>query len=184
MKRFLKLMAISLVSMLCITFAGSILNGCGDASSNKNRLTIPYNDFYWNNVKESFSYKEENRINIAYKNKDFDPDAPGSGPEYVIDDSLPSNRVIMITEQSVLEEALITVPVVDFEKEMVLVVLFSAVGNSGNSLEDIRIENDVLKIIMHYYYHGGSAQPYLVNCVIVMDKLDVNEVKLLEIKKS
>jgi len=30
MKRLLKLMAISLVSILCITFAGSILNGCDD----------------------------------------------------------------------------------------------------------------------------------------------------------
>ena len=30
MKRFLKLIAISLVSILCITFSGSILNGCAD----------------------------------------------------------------------------------------------------------------------------------------------------------
>ncbi|MBQ8196493.1 MAG: hypothetical protein IJZ73_00320 [Clostridia bacterium] len=34
MKRLLKLMAISLVSILCMTFAGSILNGCNNEKNN------------------------------------------------------------------------------------------------------------------------------------------------------
>jgi len=56
MKRFLKLIAISLVSILCMTFAGSILNGCADDGSNTNG-PIP-NGVYVYNMAGEFVFQE------------------------------------------------------------------------------------------------------------------------------
>ena len=98
-------------------------------------------------LKDSFLYAEENRINIVYPNEDYDPNDPNS-ERYFYDPNLPSSRVVLLTEQAQLEEAFETVPEIDLDTTMVLVVLFSLSGNSGAGLQDIKVENGVLEVII------------------------------------
>lgn len=133
-------------------------------------------------LQDSFLYAEENRINIVYLNEDYDPNDPNS-ERYFHDLSLPSYRVILLTEQAQLEEAFETVPVIDLETTMVFIVLFSLSGNSGAGLQDIKVENGVLEITIIKSQGSMATEPYPADIVIQMDKMEITDIKVTFIKE-
>lgn len=157
--------------LLFIAVAGA-LSGCNEES-----LPLPYNALGMvAQIKDSFLYAEENRISVAYRNENYDPDDPNS-EEYFYDDSLPSYRVILLKEQSQLEEAFEAIPSIDLEQQMVAVILFSLSNCSTFSLENIVVENGVLKFIIKLKNNPGglSTAPDLVNYTVSMDKVEATE---------
>lgn len=158
------------VILLFIAVAG-LLSGCNEES-----LPLPYNaSGMVAQIKDSFLYAEENRISVAYRNENYDPEDPNS-EKYFYDDSLPSYRVILLKEQSQLEEAFEAVPSIDLEQQMVAVILFSLSNCSTFSLENIVVENGVLKFIKLTNNPGGlSTAPDLVNYTVSMDKVEATE---------
>lgn len=134
-------------------------------------------------LKDSFLYAEENRLNnISYPNEDYDPNDPDS-ERYFYDPNLPSSRVVLLTEQAQLEEAFETVPAIDLETTMVLVVLFSLSGNSGAGLQDIKVENSVLEMTIIRSQGSMATEPYPANIVIQMDKMEITDIKVTFIKE-
>lgn len=133
-------------------------------------------------LKDSFLYAEENRINIVYLNEDYDPNDPNS-ERYFYDPNLPSSRVVLLTEQAQLEEAFETVPEIDLDTTMVLVVLFSLSGNSGAGLQDIKVENGVLEVIIKKSQGSMATEPFLRTFVIQMDKMEITDTKVTIIKE-
>lgn len=133
-------------------------------------------------LKDSFLYAEENRINIVYPNEDYDPNDPNS-ERYFYDPNLPSSRVVLLTEQAQLEEAFETVPEIDLDTTMVLVVLFSLSGNSGAGLQDIKVENGVLEVIIKKSQGSMATEPFLRTFVIEMDKMEITDTKVTIIKE-
>ncbi len=133
-------------------------------------------------LQDSFLYAEENRINIVYLNEDYDPNDPNS-ERYFHDLSLPSYRVILLTEQAQLEEAFETVPAIDLETTMVFVVFFSLSGNSGAWLQDIKVENDVLEVIIKESQGSMATEPFLRTFVIQMDRMKIIDTKVTFIKE-
>ena len=74
-------------------------------------------------IKDDFLNKEENRISIAYKNENYNPNDPNS-EEYVCDLTLPAYRTIIVTESMLLSEVFEEAPIIDFETKMLVIVLF------------------------------------------------------------
>ena len=136
-----RLLIIQTVILFLIAVIG-ILSGC-----NEERQPLPYNVSGVDPIKDSFLYAEENRIKVAYQNENYDPDDPNS-EKYFYDDTLPSYRVILLKEQSQLEEAFEIVPSIDLEQKMVVVILFSLSDCSKASLENIVLENGILKFVI------------------------------------
>ena len=156
----------------------TVFTGCGE----KNK-PLPYNSSTLNvTIKDNFLYAEENRINIAYRNENYDPDDPNS-QEYLFDETLPSSRVILLTEQSQLEEAFETAPSVDLTQQMVAVILFAGVGSTYAALQDIIVENGVLEIVIEKQVRNMVTEPYLMEFSVRMDKMDITGTKVTFVKK-
>lgn len=88
-----------------------------------------------------------------------------------------------MTEQAQLEEAFETVPAIDLETTMVFVVFFSLSGNSGAWLQDIKVENDVLEVIIKKSQGSMATVPFLRTFVIQMDKMEITDTKVTIIKE-
>ena len=175
MKRFIKKLMSYILAFTVLLCAGLVFSGCRK-EDNAWRQHYEVSTFMAN-IKGEFLYKEENRINVPYKNKDYNPKDPTS-EEYLTNPlNLPSNRVIIITEQTLLEEAFDSPPFVDFETRMVVIILFRQVGSFKASLADIKEKSGELEIIIESR-SKGSAGPYLVNFAIEMDKIEVTTKKI------
>lgn len=163
--------SIILAGVLLLIAVTSIFSGCGEGSP-----SLPYNAFPFGNVKKSFLYAEQNRIKVPYLNENYAPDDPNS-EEYFYDDTLPEERVILLTEQSQLEEAYDEVPPIDLGQKMVAVILFSLSDCFSASLENIVFENGVLEFIFDISRQPGgvTTQPELVEWTISMDKMEAKE---------
>lgn len=125
-------------------------------------------------LKESFLNKEENRIKIAYKNENYNPNDPNS-EQYVCDLTLPSYRVIIVTESTHLSEIFENAPVIDFETKMLVIILFSMFGSASSKLEYIEKKDDVLEITIKKRQTGMATAPYLVYQNIQLDKLKIRD---------
>lgn len=88
-----------------------------------------------------------------------------------------------MTEQAQLEEAFETVPEIDLETTMVFIVLFSLSGNSGAGLQDIKVENGVLEVIIKKSQGSMATEPFLRTFVIQMDKMEITDTKVTIIKE-
>lgn len=177
-KRLAVIFAAVMASVLTMGFLG----GCDEEADQGKYIPYHAQGVIGGDVKESFLYAEENRISIAYPNENYDPNDPDS-EEYFFDPNLPSSRVVLLTEQAQLEEAFETVPVIDLETTMVLVVLFSLSGNSGAGLQDIKVENGVLEVIIKKSQGSMATEPFLRTFVIQMDKMEITDTKVTIIKE-
>lgn len=176
-----KRLAVILAAVMASVLTMGLLSGCDE--DEESIIVYPYHACsIMEPLKDSFLYAEENRINIVYLNEDYDPNDPDS-EEYFYDPNLPSSRVVLLTKQAQLEEAFETVPAIDLETTMVLVVLFSLSGNSGAGLQDIKVENDVLEVIIKESQGSMATVPFLRTFVIEMDKMEVIDTKVAIIKE-
>lgn len=151
----------------------TVFTGCGEKNE-----PLPYNASVLNvTIKENLLYEEENRINISYGNEKYDPDDPDS-QEYLFDETLPSSRVILLTEQSQLEETFETVPSVDLTQQMVAIILFAGVGSTYAALQEIIVENGVLEIVIKRQFRNMVTEPYLMEFSFRMDRMDITGTKV------
>ena len=169
MKRTVSIFVVCMVLFLAI---------CG-IGCRKTQEELPYHAdlIGWTeSLKDDFLYKEENRINIKYKNKEYNPDDPNS-KKYFYDSTLPSYRIIPVTEEMLSTEVFESVPDVDLETEMILIVVFSAYGSFSCSLKNIEVKEEVLEITIKMKQRG-SAAPQLICWVITLDKLTFSDTAL------
>ena len=170
-----QLLIIQAAILFLIAFTG-IFSGC-----NKERQPLPYNALgMFAQIKTSFLYAEENRIKVAYRNENYDPDDPNS-EKYFYDDTLPPYRVILLKEQSQLEEAFETVSPIDLEQKMVAVILFSLSNCYTFSLDNIVLENGILNFVIEISNNPGglTTEPDLVDYTVSMDKMEIIESNII-----
>ena len=177
-----KRLAVILAAVMASVLTMGLLSGCDEEADEGKYIPYHAQGVIGGDVKESFLYAEENRISIAYPNENYDPNDPDS-EEYFYDPNLPSSRVVLLTKQAQLEEAFETVPAIDLETTMVFVVFFSLSGNSGAWLQDIKVENDVLEVIIKESQGSMATEPFLRTFVIQMDKMEVIDTKVAIIKE-
>lgn len=177
--------------IMAVVFTMGFLGGCNKENEGEEDEAgwVTYNPYHISSVtispgiittrtlKKSFLYAEENRINISYKNENYDPNDPDS-TEYVYDSTLPSERIILLTEQTQLEEAFEEIPEIDLETQMIVIVLFGVIGDTGVGFENIKSDNDVLEVIVTKTSCSFFTLPVLGGIVIKLDKMEITETKV------
>jgi len=175
-----------IVCLLSFVLLLSTAFGCVDTHEEVEKIlhcnsyAMPYREIF----KNEFLFKEENRINIAYPKEIYYP-SDSDSERYFMDDTLPNYRVIFIKDQATADEAFVDqatadkhflkIPTVDFEKEMIAVILFSVIGNYSISLRQFVIENNTLSIVIEKITHSGSSMPILEAIVVVFDITEITE---------
>lgn len=123
---------IAVIAIMLVVFgAGLILGLCSDALFG-NKSEVPtvsaYNAKILENVVYRADFKKDNRTQMArYENDDNDPSDPYSEKYYVDTDS-PKTRTCIIRLQDEFERVFESCPTVDFDKEMVVVYIYSALS--------------------------------------------------------
>lgn len=136
---------------------------------------LPYNArVSYGNLKESFLYTEENRIDIPYENKDFDINDPES-KMYTWDTTLPSYRAFVFTTESKLEQAFDAIPDIDLNEKMLVVVLL---GGSSAGVREIKVENNVLILKIMNSQRYITREIELLKLLIEMDKKEIVDMKV------
>ena len=175
-----------IVCLLSFVLLLSTAFGCVDTHEEVEKIlhcnsyAMPYREIF----KNEFLFKEENRINIAYPKEIYYP-SDSDSERYFMDDTLPNYRVIFIKDQATADEAFIDqatadkhflkIPKVDFEKEMIAVILFSVSGNYTVSLRQFFIENGVLSIVIKNDTKDIWTEPILEAIVVVFNKTEITE---------
>lgn len=135
----------------------------------------PYHVYFLDAVlKESFIFAEENRINLGYFNVNYEP-RDSESKELTHDKSLPKDRVILLQTEDDLKRAFKTIPDIDMEQKMIVIVFFIGDGYSTEAY----IENNVLKISIEKLYSNVSVLPDLLNNTWVMDKIELANIELI-----
>lgn len=174
-------------AMIAVVMSVGLLGGCNEDEEvevhwpDYNPYHVHYID---NSLKTSFLHAKENRISVAYPNENYDPSDPSSEKyfyffDYEGDESLyvPSRRIILLAEQTQLEEAFEKIPEIDLETKMVMIILEGSFG--GEWLYDIKIDNGILEaVIAEPPQNGSSIPPVLWKRVLEIDKMEITETKI------
>ena len=177
-----KRLAVIFAAVMASVLTMGLLSGCDEEADQGKHIPYHAQGVIGGDVKESFLYAEENRISIAYPNENYDPNDPDS-EEYFFDPNLPSSRVVLLTEQAQLEEAFEIVPAIDLNTTMVFIVIFSATGNYKIAFENVKVENEVLEVIIKNDNGGIATAPRLMHMAIQMDRMKIIDTKVTFIKE-
>ena len=166
-----------LIRILAVVFCLIVITGCFAGCSEEKDWPFNATEI-GGTLKKSYLFKEENRLNVCYFKKDYYPNDTNNNERYIYDETKPSTRTIFIKDQITFEEAFENDDrVIDFETQMVMVVLYTAYGSFKCWIEDIKFENEVLEIIIKKK-QIGSAEPRLVYEIILMEKAEINNTKV------
>ncbi len=136
------------------------------------------------------AFLEENRTYGAYYHNDaYDPEQDDWSEEWLYDETSPKTRTYAIKDQATLEEIFAAFPKTDFEKEMVLVHLYTDIYGRARVLKDVSVdENNALKIQFTIQSQSGcvargdASAPQCKSLVVKMDRLDITTVEFEYVK--
>ena len=138
-------------------------------------------------ILSGMSYKDEFKKNnktknALYKNEEYDPSDPYS-EEYYIDSTSPSTRTYIIRTQEELEEVFDQCPSVDFEKEMVVVHVYTSCSTTTGKkvtikISDVELNDKTLKMEIEKNYEHAIYPLYQSFLTVKLDKIDIDEVEV------
>lgn len=161
-----------------IALLAFFLNGCGKE--------INYNAAVADGVYKEDFLKESMTLGAYYKNENFDPEDENSD-EYLLDETSPRSRTFVVTEQSQLNEIFesFNTPI-DFEKQMLIVYVYTDCYLRAQVLKSVKLNGNVLKIEFEIESgergHGDAREPYQRTFAVITDKLDVESVEVSLVK--
>lgn len=149
--------------------------GCG----NKYHAVLYSKSNEW--IDEDFL--KENHVKGYYPNDEYIEGEVDGGDKYIYDNDSPASRTFIITDAEKLN-AIFTKCTVDvnFDKEMVILYIFSDVYPRGYRLKTLKMDGQSLNI----YYKlenkkGNDAVMLYQRCfMVVLDKLDIEAVEFIE----
>lgn len=105
----------------------------------------------------------------------------------MINNRIPEYKIHVVTEQQQLESIFVESPEVNFESEMVLVVMYKSwVSSKWHLIRKIELEENVLRV-----YTRDDTTPYMQGTIsyqvifmFKLDKLDVAETELIFLKEE
>ena len=105
-----------------------------------------------------------------------------------IDKESPQTRTHIITNFEQLQEVFVDIPQVNFEREMIVVSVFSLPRNHGVYTRKVIVDNDMITIYNDFKeiapYKGTPQAPHQALIVYKMDKLDVTTAETVTSKKK
>ena len=136
-------------------------------------------------VNEGISFHQEfldNNMTYGayYHNEDYSPEEDEWTEEWLYDETLPKTRTYVIKDRTALEEIFEVFPETDFEKEMVLVHLYTDIYGRARVLKDVSVDEiNVLKIRFTIQNQSGcvargdASMPQRKILIVKTDKLDI-----------
>lgn len=133
--------------------------------------------------KEVGGLKENFLENAKTKDVAYLYENPESGEqELLFDSTLPEKLCYIIKSQEQAQEVFDTVPDVDFERQMLVILIYSTLDNASHKCIGVFKKESVLEVEMEVEYdkikNGIQPQTVQMVCMFKMDKLDVGEVGL------
>lgn len=128
------------------------------------------------------TFREESKI---YMPNYYGPPIDNNSDE---NDTLPRHRIYVVKDQEQLDNIFVEPPQVNFENEMILIVIYRSSYENYTSINKIALEEKVLKVYvinerkLEPRKEGNTGippQPRQVVCVYKLDKLEVLETELL-----
>ena len=188
MKRIKKL-SIFMLNFILLTFFVCSFGGCGWWTSFSASLGMTFDNVYnaklYDDADEwaSKEFLEENKVSGAYYVR---PDyVEGSGQDRLYRDlSAPETRTFVITNEYDYKEIFTESEVkVDFEKQMVVFYLCSINHRRDGYLYDVVLEGKTLTVSYVYEYtnRNDASRPGVEGFMLVIDKLDVDEIVFTEV---
>jgi hypothetical protein len=96
------------------------------------------------------------------------------------DKTSPKFRTFIITEKARLDEVFSVCPEIDFEKEMVVMYVYTSTSGRARKITSVTLDNKNLKIEFKYVEgkpgYGDGKRPETSFLVLRMDKLDIDTV--------
>ena len=138
-----------------------------------------HNEFIFND-----SFLEDNIIGGAlYKNDNYDSNDPKSEKFIYIDDSMAPKRIIKVIDSIEVHDLVFNKKIeVDFDKEILILFLFSST-NCSYSLNEVKIEDNILQIVYNYQVNYNT-EPERTCILIKMDKIEYEKIEFTGKKKE
>lgn len=145
--------------IIVLIFIGVLfLNGCTGMSRYNVRI-----------VDENYKIKEE----FLNNNKTF-----GSYDEttqsYINDRNVPEEYTYVVNTEQELNNIFSEFPKIDFNKEMVIVYVYTSIYNEDRKIIDVDIDEGELSIDFKYKlkpFSGSAVNPYQKTLIIIMDRV-------------
>jgi len=161
MKKHFKILTVFTVFLLCV------LTGC---ETTKGEEMLPYNAILGLGgpleFKEDF-LKANRTYGVLYQNENGDGEEDFTSPKF---------RTFIITEKIQLDDIFSVCPVIDFEKEMVVMYAYTSIYGRERIITSITFNNKKLKIKFKIAENekNDASVPQTRFLVIKLDKLDID----------
>jgi hypothetical protein len=102
---------------------------------------------------------------------------------YINDRSTPEDFTLVIKNQNQLNELFTNFPTVNFEKEMIIVYIYTGIYNAEKKITDVEYEEKELSIEFGYKLKMGTGSatiPMQRTLIIKMNKIDAYEIDIDE----
>ena len=155
----------------------------------KKANTIPYNaklidggfteGIYDHKANEKFkeSFLQENKVSGAsYYNDNYDPSDPYS-EKYIYDSTSPKEIIIVIDSKEKHDQIFNCEHDIDYDNEILILRLFADTSRSY-WLNDVILENGVLKIVFNYKINS-STEPVRHFHIIKMEKVEYEKIEFI-----
>ncbi len=146
-----------------------------------------YNAKIYNQAKEWISedFLKENRVHGYYENENYIEGESDPTTEWIYEKNMPSKRTFIITEQYEFDKIFTKYEeTIDFEKEMVILYIFSDDSPRDYHLKKIIYENQELTVHIKLQHINSkimdSVWTYQRCLMIKMDKLEADSVDFIE----
>ncbi len=163
---------ISTVLLILLTFL-IFASGC---DLNRYGATLYSHAHNW--VDDNFLY--ENQVKgSAYLNKDYVEGTSDYNEKYLYAESAPETRNFIITDKERFDEIFTNCPLsVDFDKEMIILHIFTNTNSRKHYLKSIDLNDGVLTVKTEESFQIGNdtTMPGAVCFVIKMKKIDITDV--------
>lgn len=162
---------LSLGLVLIIIFG--LLTGC---------LNNKYNAVLYSNANEWIdeTFLKNNRVKAYYLNENYIYGESDPSDKYIYDTTAPSSRVFIIKDEDSYNRIFSNSQLyIDFEKEMVILYIFSDVNPTREyKLKKIEVNDEILtvKTELERKNVDDATMPYQRCFVIKMNKVEINEV--------
>lgn len=165
-------------TIFLILFIAMMLAGCG---SKEDKRIIAYNAVmkYYGTAESDYfkkTFLDKNRVRGSYLNENYDPSNSDS-EKYLYDSESPEEIIIVINSIEKFNEIFNHKFEVDFEKEILILRLFSAT-NCSYSLSEVKIDNNVLQIIYKRVVNVTTV-PQRTAILIKMDKIEYEKIEFM-----
>ena len=179
---------------MLLVIVSTFLTGCVSVSGMYSKLKYGAKMYSKCNEWLLPSFLDEHKLlGVAYKNPDYVEGVDDYSEQYYTDYEAPINRTFIVNDEEAYDKIFKENTLkVDFDEEIVFLYIFADCSPSQKYIiDDISVESE--KVSIYFQFNSnfrsligyiGSTSPYPRCLVVKMDKIDVDNVEFIKVKRS